>query len=289
MPLYLHHRYQLDAAAKSIGGVYFTYAVRTRGGPAIPAASPRSCRPRSRRRRCRRCSTTLDVDALRIPERILQLIPPTASGYGGGTAELFEKRTDPTFDPIGAATIAADITVTALLQRERAARDRRAARPRRRRPRLRRHRHRAGAATWARRRGRPTATARRFRKPCRAVVVQRLMDLAADTRRERAGARAGLGRPAADQDDDRRAIDHGARRRRRAKTSRASCRGRPTRSRRPIRCRRRPASRSAARGLMKSASHSTRSRRRASAIQAGRASVDAADRRLGDAPGGRSG
>src|SRR5204862_8218461 len=64
----------------------------------------------------------LDADVLRIPERILQLIPPTASRYGGGTAERCEKRTDPAFDPLGAAAIAADVTVTALLQRERAAR-----------------------------------------------------------------------------------------------------------------------------------------------------------------------
>jgi len=65
---------------------------------------------------------TLSVDTLRIPERILRLIPPTASGYGGGTAEEFEKRTDPVFDPIGAATVATDITLAALLDRARAAR-----------------------------------------------------------------------------------------------------------------------------------------------------------------------
>ena len=33
LPLYLHHRYQAVAAAKSVGGVYFTYAVRTAAGP----------------------------------------------------------------------------------------------------------------------------------------------------------------------------------------------------------------------------------------------------------------
>src|SRR4029079_14344094 len=33
LPLYLHHRYQTVAAAKSIGGVYFTYSVRTAAGP----------------------------------------------------------------------------------------------------------------------------------------------------------------------------------------------------------------------------------------------------------------
>ncbi|HEY8712439.1 MAG TPA: zinc-dependent metalloprotease, partial [Thermoanaerobaculia bacterium] len=32
VPLYLHHRYQLEAAAKSIGGVYFTYSVKQASG-----------------------------------------------------------------------------------------------------------------------------------------------------------------------------------------------------------------------------------------------------------------
>src|SRR5260370_35397428 len=52
----------------------------------------------------------------------VMLAQAEGSGYGGGTAEPFEKRTAPVFDPIGAATIAADITVTALLQPQRAAR-----------------------------------------------------------------------------------------------------------------------------------------------------------------------
>lgn len=43
VPLYLHHRYQLVAAAKSLGGVHFTYAVRTAGGP-NPRRSPTSFR-----------------------------------------------------------------------------------------------------------------------------------------------------------------------------------------------------------------------------------------------------
>jgi hypothetical protein len=121
LPLYLHHRYQAIAASKSIGGVYFTYAVRTPSGPnpgrvaeIVPAAQQKAA--------LSALLTTLDVDTLRIPERILKLIPPTASGYGGGTAERFEKHTDPTFDPLGAASIGAEVTVTALLQRERAAR-----------------------------------------------------------------------------------------------------------------------------------------------------------------------
>jgi hypothetical protein len=65
---------------------------------------------------------TIRVDALAIPARILDLIPPRAFGYEGGTTELFSKRTDPTFDPIAAATIAADVAVSGLLEPHRAAR-----------------------------------------------------------------------------------------------------------------------------------------------------------------------
>jgi hypothetical protein len=121
LPLYLHHRYQTIAAAKSVGGVNFTYAVRTPGGPnpgtvaeIVPAAQQRAA--------LAAILDTISVDALRIPERILDLIPPTAFGYGGGTAEPFERRTDPTFDAISAATIAADISISSLLNPQRAAR-----------------------------------------------------------------------------------------------------------------------------------------------------------------------
>jgi hypothetical protein len=52
----------------------------------------------------------------------LKLIPPTAYGYGSGRSELFSKRTSPTFDPIGAAEITADLTISGLLEPNRAAR-----------------------------------------------------------------------------------------------------------------------------------------------------------------------
>ena len=100
------------AAAKSLGGVYFTYAVRTAGGPESRRRWPKSSRRARRRRRSTPCSTRCRSTTLRIPERILDLIPPTAFGYGGGTAETFDTRTDPTFDPIGAAAIAADLAIS---------------------------------------------------------------------------------------------------------------------------------------------------------------------------------
>lgn len=121
LPLYLHHRYQLQAAVKSVGGVYYTYAVKTASG-ANPAKVQEIVSPARQRDALAAVLETIKLDALAIPPRILELIPPRAFGYEGGTTELFSKRTDPTFDPIGAATIAADLAVSGLLEPHRAAR-----------------------------------------------------------------------------------------------------------------------------------------------------------------------
>ena len=68
VPLYLHHRYQLVAAAKSLGGVYFTYAVRTPAGANPVDGRARSSRPTASVRRWPPCSRRLSVDELRIPK-----------------------------------------------------------------------------------------------------------------------------------------------------------------------------------------------------------------------------
>ena len=121
LPLYLHHRYQLQAAVKSLGGVYYTYSVRTPSGPS--PARVREIVPAARQREAMAAVLDcLDPNELAIPARILELIPPRAFGYEGGTTELFTKRTDPVFDPIASATIAADFAISGLLQHQRAAR-----------------------------------------------------------------------------------------------------------------------------------------------------------------------
>jgi Met-zincin len=121
LPLYLHHRYQLLAAVKTLGGLSYTYSVKTDAGP-MPTPVAAAVPGDRQRDALRAVLDTITMDALAIPGRILDLIPPRAFGYGGRPVELFEKRTDPVFDPVGAATIAADLAVTALLEPERAAR-----------------------------------------------------------------------------------------------------------------------------------------------------------------------
>jgi hypothetical protein len=121
LPLYLHHRYQLQAAVKTVGGLYYTYSVKTAAGPSPPQVQ--QVVPAARQRDAANAVLdTIKPEELALPPRILALIPPRAFGYEGGTQELFAKRTDPAFDPIAASSIAADLAVSALLEPHRAAR-----------------------------------------------------------------------------------------------------------------------------------------------------------------------
>jgi len=96
--------------------------VKTAAGGTSPAAAQQVVPAARQRDALAAVLDTIKVEELTVPPRILQLIPPRAFGYEGGTQELFPKRTDPAFDPLAAATIAADLAVSALLEPRRAAR-----------------------------------------------------------------------------------------------------------------------------------------------------------------------
>ncbi len=120
-PLYLHHRYQVAAAAKSLGGMYFTYAVKTAAGP--HPAKFREIVPATRQREALKALLdTIKVEELAVPQHILSVIPPIATGFEGGTAEYFSRRTEQSFDPLSAASIAAELTLGAILDPSRTAR-----------------------------------------------------------------------------------------------------------------------------------------------------------------------
>jgi hypothetical protein len=121
LPLYLHHRYQLQAAVKSVGGMYYTYAVKT-GAGTNPARVQEIVAPARQREALTAVLDTLRPETLAVPPRILALVPPRAFGYEGGTGEYFQNRADPAFDPIAAATVAADLAILPLVEPHRAAR-----------------------------------------------------------------------------------------------------------------------------------------------------------------------
>ncbi len=116
VPLYLHHRYQVEAAAKVVGGVSYTYALRGDGQvplERVPAAQQRQALDA--------LLTTLDPAALTLPLDLLTLIPPRPYGFPAHR-ELFDRYTGLTFDPIAPAAAAAEMTVGMVLHPERAAR-----------------------------------------------------------------------------------------------------------------------------------------------------------------------
>jgi hypothetical protein len=115
VPLYLHHRYQLEAAAHSIGGADYSFALRGDGQTPITILSGNR-----QRDALELVLETISPEFLAIPERILEMIPPRAYRMAGG--ETFAKRTSPTFDPLGAAGSAADLTLSFLLNPQRMAR-----------------------------------------------------------------------------------------------------------------------------------------------------------------------
>jgi hypothetical protein len=116
VPVYLLHRYQVQAAAKVLGGLDYRYALR---GEAQPAAS--MVDPDQQIAALDALIATLQPDYLRLPESVLQLLPPRPPGYPRNR-ETFPNKTGVTFDPLAAASSAADHTLSYILHPHRAAR-----------------------------------------------------------------------------------------------------------------------------------------------------------------------
>ena len=116
VPIYLYHRYQTAAAAKIIGGLDFSYALKDgkhQSATPVPAVD--------QARALDVILETLDPAALDLPDAVLnQLLPQINGGVGGG--ETFSGRAGPVFDLLSAADVAADLTLSALLHPQRAAR-----------------------------------------------------------------------------------------------------------------------------------------------------------------------
>jgi len=111
VPIYLYHRYQVDAAAKSLGGVQFSYAVR--GGP---GERPTPVSPDDQRRALTMLLKTLDTERLDLRDEVVAMMPPTYNGYWFDTgSETLPARTHPVFDLFTAAETAADLSLRALL------------------------------------------------------------------------------------------------------------------------------------------------------------------------------
>ena len=119
VPIYLLHRYQLEAASKLLGGVDFAYAVigdgRETSSP-VPAAQQRAA--------LAALLATLDPKALDTPESLTAMLSSAQSGDPDRqyVIEVFATAGGPVFDPLVAAEVAAGLTLDNLLAPDRMAR-----------------------------------------------------------------------------------------------------------------------------------------------------------------------
>jgi hypothetical protein len=115
LPLYLHHRFQVESAAKSIGGANYVYAVKGDTRPPITIVPPDQ-----QLEALDAVLETVTPEALAVPERVLRMIPPRAFGMVSG--ERFQHRTGHTFDALGVAATAAKLSLGFVFMPARTAR-----------------------------------------------------------------------------------------------------------------------------------------------------------------------
>ena len=116
VPIWLMHRYQVEAAAKLVGGVDFAYALNGDGrerAQAVAAAAQRNALDA--------LLATLSPQALTVPGALL---PYLSSGWSGSddrqeTIEIFRTAGGPVFDPSVASEVAAAVTLNNLLATDR--------------------------------------------------------------------------------------------------------------------------------------------------------------------------
>jgi len=116
VPLYLYHRYQLQAAAKYIGGYDFLYRHKGDG-----RSAPSAVDWQTQLEALNIILDTVSPAALDMPDSVLRDLSPLANANGDPqfNRETFDGAGRPMFDHGGAAAVAADIAFGALLHQQR--------------------------------------------------------------------------------------------------------------------------------------------------------------------------
>lgn len=116
VPIYLYHRYQVDAVSKLVGGIDYGYPV---SGAGSETATPVSAE--TQRAALAAFARTLNPAELDLPEPLLALLAAQQSGDGDpqNDIEVFKGQEGRAFDPGVAADVAADVTLDALFAPER--------------------------------------------------------------------------------------------------------------------------------------------------------------------------
>ncbi|TRX49359.1 DUF5117 domain-containing protein [Fulvivirga sp. M361] len=116
VPIYFFHRYQTEAAVKLIGGLDYRYALR--GDDQLVTAMVSAA---EQNKALDVLLKTLSAEHLALSEDLMVMIPPRPLGYSRNR-EIVNIRTGLTFDPIGTAESAANMTLSLLFNSARAQR-----------------------------------------------------------------------------------------------------------------------------------------------------------------------
>jgi hypothetical protein len=108
VPIYLYHRYQVEAVTKIIGGMNYSYAVKGDGQLITKEVSKQD-----QSKALNVVMDCIEPSFLSIPQRVVALIPPRPAMYNY-SREQFTKRTGPAFDVIAAAETAAELPMRFL-------------------------------------------------------------------------------------------------------------------------------------------------------------------------------
>jgi hypothetical protein len=111
VPIYLLHRYQVEAAAKSVGGVDFGYGVKgdkNAAATVVPADRQRAA--------LTSLLAAMTPEALDTPERLIPLLSSGQSGRGDRQSEIevFATAGGPIYDSLVAADVGAQVVLDAL-------------------------------------------------------------------------------------------------------------------------------------------------------------------------------
>lgn len=116
VPLYLMHRYQIEATSKLLGGVDYRYKVKGDNQPThgwVHSDQQEAA--------LQALLHSISPQQLSVPDHILALIPPRPFGYGRNR-ETFVSRVSPIFDPIAPAETIVDLTFDFMLDGARVSR-----------------------------------------------------------------------------------------------------------------------------------------------------------------------
>ncbi len=114
VPMYLFHRYQVDATSKMVGGLEYNYSLR---GDDLPG--PSLLTNKSQLEALEALLATVKVENLKLPESLLNKIPPRAFGFPR-TRETFQSKTGPAFDYLAAVETASSLPFSFLFNADRA-------------------------------------------------------------------------------------------------------------------------------------------------------------------------